>query len=321
MAENLPAVIQNVETLTAEILMLKRQTAHNIIEIGRRLMTAKEMVGHGNWLPYLQNRVGYKERTAQIYMRIAQEFEANPQPVADLEPSKVYLLLEAPEEDRPTLAEKAQEMSKRELEEAVREANRLRKEAEEAQEIARGAQREAIETGKRLEKATQRIHELETQPAKIVEKPVDRPVIMQDPRQTLEMERLRAELKKSEERYNQLLAQAQDTEKARRELEAARAKVEAMQKRLQRLSVQFDDEGRDQYGGSKLLDALDPLFGPLPKAIAEVRILKRVGVGGPCDDDKVRATVPQLRELADSLETILKDRASRPINITPVEVE
>lgn len=129
---------QTLETLTAEILILKRQTAANIIEIGKRLIEAKKMVGHGNWLAYLREKVQFSERTARNFMRAAEEF-SNRQALADLEPSKVYLLLEAPPEEREVLAEKAQDMSKRELEAAVREANRLRKEAEEDKLRAKAA--------------------------------------------------------------------------------------------------------------------------------------------------------------------------------------
>ncbi|WP_273378235.1 DUF3102 domain-containing protein [Symbiobacterium thermophilum] len=140
-----------------EILILKRQTAQNIIEIGKRLLQAKEMVGHGNWLAYLKEKVEFSPTTAKRFMAAAKEF-ANRPPVVDLEPSKVYLLLEAPEEVRDDLAAKAADMTKRELEEAVREANRLRKEAEEAK--------------RRAEEAEAKARELANRPPQIVERTV-----------------------------------------------------------------------------------------------------------------------------------------------------
>jgi len=72
-----------LETITAEILILKRQTAQNIIEVGKRLLQAKEMVGHGNWLAYLKEKVEFSPTTAKRFMAAAKEF-ANRPPVVDL---------------------------------------------------------------------------------------------------------------------------------------------------------------------------------------------------------------------------------------------
>lgn len=38
-----------IDILTSEILLLKHQTAANIIEIGKRLIKVKEMLPHGEW--------------------------------------------------------------------------------------------------------------------------------------------------------------------------------------------------------------------------------------------------------------------------------
>lgn len=116
--------------MTVEILFLKRQTAGNIIEIGKRLIAAKEMVGHGNWLTYLETNVQFSRQTAERFMNVATEF-ANCPTLSNLEPSKVYVLLEAPPEERERLAAEATDMSARELQEAVRAANAARKEADE----------------------------------------------------------------------------------------------------------------------------------------------------------------------------------------------
>lgn len=156
----------NLDGLTTEILILKRQTAANIIEIGKRLIAAKEMVGHGNWLKYLEEKVEFSEWTARNFMRVAKE-SANRETFPDLDASKVYLLLQAPEEDRQVLAREAADMSARKLEEAVRAANTARREADEA---------------KRL------LAEAESRPAKVVERTVE--VVRPDP----EAERLRQRL-------------------------------------------------------------------------------------------------------------------------------
>ena len=40
--------------------------------IGKKLLQAKAMVGHGQWLPWLKS-LGIKSRTAQVYVQVAQE--------------------------------------------------------------------------------------------------------------------------------------------------------------------------------------------------------------------------------------------------------
>ena len=49
----------NIEKTTAEILMLKDQTAQNIIEIGKRLIKVKENLQHGEFTEWLKKRVEF----------------------------------------------------------------------------------------------------------------------------------------------------------------------------------------------------------------------------------------------------------------------
>jgi Protein of unknown function (DUF3102) len=49
---------------------LRKRVAEGLIEIGFRLTEAKELVGHGGWLPWLERNFGWTERTAQRYMSI-----------------------------------------------------------------------------------------------------------------------------------------------------------------------------------------------------------------------------------------------------------
>lgn len=62
-----------IETITAEIRILKARAGEDIIGIGQRLIEAKEQLPHGEWLPWLENEVQFSERSAQQFMRIAKE--------------------------------------------------------------------------------------------------------------------------------------------------------------------------------------------------------------------------------------------------------
>jgi hypothetical protein len=54
------------------IRALGKQTVANIIEIGRRLTEAKEICGHGNWLPWLDREFGWTDRTARNFMYVCE---------------------------------------------------------------------------------------------------------------------------------------------------------------------------------------------------------------------------------------------------------
>ena len=133
--------VRDIEAVTCEILQLKQDLAHNIIDIGKRLIEAKEMLPHGEWLPWLSERVCFSEKTAQNYMRVAREFP-NPQALADLGATKALTLLALPPEERDSfMAENnVVDMTSRELEKAIRERDEARQAAEAAQADARSAE-------------------------------------------------------------------------------------------------------------------------------------------------------------------------------------
>ena len=60
--------------LTIEIKFYLNQTAQNIIEVGKRLIQAKELVPHGEWLNWLQNNFNLSIPTAQKFMQISDRF-------------------------------------------------------------------------------------------------------------------------------------------------------------------------------------------------------------------------------------------------------
>ncbi len=60
------------------------------------LIEAKNQVPHGQWLQWLQKHCQISERTAHYYMTLAQDFEANPQRVADLAMREAIKVITAP---------------------------------------------------------------------------------------------------------------------------------------------------------------------------------------------------------------------------------
>ena len=94
-------VLRTLPELEAAIGYYKRQTAEGIIGIGAALNEAKEQLGHGEWLPWLE-KVQINARAAQNYMRVAREI-APGSAMAGLPYSKALALLDAPQEAREQL--------------------------------------------------------------------------------------------------------------------------------------------------------------------------------------------------------------------------
>jgi hypothetical protein len=73
-----------------EIRKLYKRTAHDIHEIGRRLTEAKKLLGHGNWLNWLDAEFGWTDRTALNFMRVY-ELPLKSETVSDLDISVTAL--------------------------------------------------------------------------------------------------------------------------------------------------------------------------------------------------------------------------------------
>lgn len=137
---------RDIETITAEVLELKKTAGESILGIGHRLLEAKSVLKHGDWLPWLSERVDLSERAAQNFMRLAREW-SNPQTLADLGASKALALLAIPAEDREDFiaadhvvdggeVKKVAEMTTRELDRAIKARDKARAEADAAKTTA-----------------------------------------------------------------------------------------------------------------------------------------------------------------------------------------
>ncbi|MDU2491670.1 MAG: DUF3102 domain-containing protein [Clostridium celatum] len=136
------------EVIAAEINSIKEQTRkvvlYNSIEIGRKLVEAKELVPHGEWGNWLEEAVDYSKSTANNLMKIFEEYGSNQitllddnlksQAFGNLNYSQAVLLLGLPSEDREKFVEdnKVDEMSTRELKKAIADLKKANKEKDNA---------------------------------------------------------------------------------------------------------------------------------------------------------------------------------------------
>lgn len=123
--------ISNIQQIEIEIILLKNQTAQNIIEIGKRLNEAKELLPHGEWGKWLEEKVEFSQRNANNFMRVAKEF-SNSQTYSNLTQSKIFALLDVPQEEREEFIEtnSVEDMTTRELRQVIKEKKELEKQVE-----------------------------------------------------------------------------------------------------------------------------------------------------------------------------------------------
>lgn len=105
----------NIATLTAEIKMYLHIANQSIIEVGKRLIQAKEMLPHGDWYNWLKNNFNLTVKMANNFMRVAERFDSNRNSNSDFDistfnQSQLIALLALPEGDEEKfIAEKAAE--------------------------------------------------------------------------------------------------------------------------------------------------------------------------------------------------------------------
>lgn len=183
-----PAEGRDIETITGEILEAKRAGGEAILTIGRCLIEAKEKLHHGEWLPWLNERVEFSERTARNFMRLAREW-SNRQALADLGAAKALTLLALPAEEREQFVEEHNvvDMTSRQLQQAIKERDEARAVAVAAQADAAAAEQARAKMADDMkvanasleaaraerEQADDHVRQLEAQLEELKSRPVD----------------------------------------------------------------------------------------------------------------------------------------------------
>lgn len=134
-------VSRTVDVVAAEIRALTASMLSNVIEIGRRMCEAKELLPHGAFGQWIEENTGYSRSTATNFMRLFQEYgaaqgslfgaEVNCQSIGNLSYSKALALLALPADERESFVETThvvdgqektvEEMSNKELQQAIRD--------------------------------------------------------------------------------------------------------------------------------------------------------------------------------------------------------
>ena len=129
--------VRSQETIATEIKVIVSQAQKTMldsaVEIGRRLVEAKELVSHGEWGDWLSEKVNFSKSTANNFMRIFEGYGdkqitifgavSNRQALGDLSYTKALALLAVPEEEREEFTKEVdvENISTRELEKKIKE--------------------------------------------------------------------------------------------------------------------------------------------------------------------------------------------------------
>ena len=133
---------RTLDMVAAEIRTFTASMLNNIIEIGRRMVEAKEMLPYGDFGKWIQENTGYSASTANNFMGIYTEYgaaqgslfggETECQTFGKLSYTKALALLALPAGEREAFVEShdVDAMSTRQLQQAIRERDEARQEAE-----------------------------------------------------------------------------------------------------------------------------------------------------------------------------------------------
>ena len=123
--DDLPTLVARIKTAEATVY---RVTLAGVIEIGKCLEAAKEKVKHGEWEEWCTENLGYSQRQAQRFMKIADTYGnensifGKSDTLSDLSISKAYSLLSIPEDEVESFIENndVEGMTVKELKEKIK---------------------------------------------------------------------------------------------------------------------------------------------------------------------------------------------------------
>lgn len=174
------------------------------IEIGRRLTEAKEMLEHGQWLPYLKEQTEFSRSSAGRLMTLYKEYgaaqtslfgaESNYPTLNNLSISNALRLLAVPEDEREEFAAEhdVEHMSARELDELIKQRDEAEQRAARAEEAVTAARaKNDAEWAEKMAKVKNELSEA-----------------------GLKAEKLKAKIKKAEERAEEKAAELERLKKS-----------------------------------------------------------------------------------------------------------
>ena len=249
-------VVRTVDVVAAEIRALTASMLSNVIEIGRRMYEAKELLPHGEFGRWLEEQTGYSTSTASNFMRLYKEYGAEQgnlfgpeikcQTFGKLSYSKALALLSVPAEEREEFVQQhdVEAMSTRELQKAIKERDEARRERDEALRAHEGA---VLMMGEVQDKLAETENELTVAKDKLKGSREARDEMAAFLRErTEEVEELKAEVKQLQERPVDVAVQDPDPAVVEQAVDAAKAEMAQQHKsEMDQLMAKLDKQAKE----------------------------------------------------------------------------
>lgn len=163
---------RQIADVTRDIRRRTGQFLLEAIEIGRLLFEAKAMVEPGCWMQYVADELPFSQSWANNYMKLYKEYGGeqlsifgNSQATAKLSPTQALDLLALPEQEREEFLEThdVENMSTRELKQAIRERDEAIRSQKETEEDLLAAETRADNHAKRADDAEAEVERLRSE--------------------------------------------------------------------------------------------------------------------------------------------------------------
>lgn len=314
--DNVQAISRTPLLIAAEINNIKEQTRklvlYNSIEIGRRLIEAKSMIGHGEWGQWLEKSVDYSQRTANNLMKIFEEYGAaqlsllgenlKSQAFANLSYTQAIALIGIEESERESFVKdnKVEEMSTRELEKAIKENKELQnklklaeKEAEEEKKLNEKLKKENTKKDEQSKELKQKLGEAE---AKTKEALLNREVEIEN--LNIAIKDMENKLKAAEESGNE-----EDVDKLHQELNTSQSELIELNKKVVELEQKLQEKPIDvnEIVVEKVPEDIEKELQELREKVKSQTQNKEVNIKFKINFEK---TVDSVKSLLGSLEDI-----------------
>lgn len=325
--------VRDIDTITTEIKTIELQVAkmaiYGCIEIGKRLVEAKEIVGHGGWGKYLAENVRYSQQWATNLMNLYREYGnqqeslfesfANSKLFGNIDVTKHILLLAVPADERCEFAESNDVENKsvaelkaaiRERDEAIRERDANLQEYEKLQKENERITAGMVEAAEKLEVKEAEQEQLQNQVKAAQDKQAAAEKKVENLKKKLEAAtrgeaQARAELDKvkanpevPESVMEQLRkkveadAAAQATEKLRKELETAKEEADKANKARVAAEEKADAAQRKiQLSNPDMVLFNAHLTGAQEQFKKMLDALKKIAAADPAASEKLKANI------------------------------
>ena len=282
------------------------------VEVGRRLVEAKEMLQHGQWLPWLEKETEFSPATASRFMKLFDEYsadqigifgaETNSSTLKNISISNALRLLTLPKEERETFAAEhdVEHMSTRELDSLLKEKEAAEKRAETAEKAAADLKTKVNGWSDELARLRAENKELAARPIEtVVEKDEDAiRAAVEEEREKVVTEwskKLKAAKKESMERQAALKEAEERAEEAEERAEEAEERAEEAEERAE----EAEKAARELEAVKKQLhsqDADTAVFKIHFKNVQEdftalLGILKKVSESNPAQAEKLKTAL------------------------------